>query len=80
MHLHPSRVGILFIPGAPVFWIKRSFPDEIVERSTIIFQIENAIARIEIEIRAVELAAMRQAGGEVSLRQFRLPNFCLELV
>lgn len=46
----------------------------------IILQIEDAIARIEIEIGAVQLAAMAQAGSEVSLRQFCLPNFCLEIV
>ena len=44
LHLRPSRVGFLFIPGTPGFWIKRSLRDEIVQRASIIVQIEDAIA------------------------------------
>ncbi len=80
LHLRPSRGGILSIPGTPGFWIKCALRDQIVERATIIFQIEDAIARIKIEIGAVQFVAMRQAGGKVSLRDFCLPNFCLEIV
>jgi hypothetical protein len=46
----------------------------------IILQIEDAIAGVEIEIGAVQFAAMAQAGSEVSLRQFCLPNLCLKIV
>ena len=67
MHLRPSRVGILFIPGAPSVRIKRSLRNQIVERATIILQAEDAIALIEIEISAVQFVAMRWAGGKVSV-------------
>ena len=80
MHLRPPRLGILLSPGMPRFRIEPSLHDEIVQRATIILQIEDAIALIELEIRAVELAAMRQAGGKVALRHFCVPNFGLELV
>ena len=43
-------------------------------------QIEETILLREIEIRAVQFAAMRQTGSKVSLRYFCLPNFCLEFV
>jgi hypothetical protein len=59
LHLRSSRVGILFIPGAPSVRIKRSLRDQIVERATIILQAEDAIALIEIEISAVQFVAMR---------------------
>ena len=68
LHLRPSRLGILLIPGASGFCIKRPLRDQIVEGVTIIPQIENAIARIEIKICPVQLAAMRQASGKVPLR------------
>ena len=66
MHLGPSRVGILFIPGLTGFRVKCSLRDQIVERATMILQIEDTILRIEIEICAVQLAAMRQASGNQS--------------
>ncbi len=43
-------------------------------------QTEDAIAWVEIKIGAVQFAAMAQAGSEVLLRQFCLPNLCLEIV
>jgi hypothetical protein len=43
-------------------------------------QIEETILLREIEVRAVQFAAMRQTGSKVSLRYFCLPNFCLEFV
>jgi hypothetical protein len=46
----------------------------------IILQIEDPIARIEIKIRAVPFAAMRNPGGKVSLRQFCLPNLCPQII
>jgi len=66
LHLGPSRVGILFIPGLTGFRVKCSLRDQIVERATMILQIEDTILRIEIEICAVQLAAMRQASGNQS--------------
>ncbi len=80
MYLHPAGVRILLIPRTPRFRIERSLRNKIVQRAPIILQIEDTIALIEIEIRAVELAAMRQAGGKVALRHFCFPNFGLELV
>ena len=40
LHLRPPRVGILFIPRTPGFGIERSLHEEVVERATIVFQIE----------------------------------------
>ena len=78
LDLCPSRLGILPSPGTSGFCIKRPLRDQIVEGATIILQIENAIARIEIKICPVQLPAMRQASGKVSLRCFCLPNPSLE--
>jgi hypothetical protein len=59
LYLCPSLVGILFIPGTPGLCIKRSLRDQTIERATIISQVEDAIALMEIEISAVQFAAMR---------------------
>ena len=46
--------------------------DQIIERAAI-------IASVETEIGAVQLVAMGQAAGEISLCQLGLPDLCLDL-
>jgi hypothetical protein len=59
--------------------IKTALRDQIIERAAIVLQIEDAIASVEIEIGAVQLVAMGQAAGEISLCQLGLPDLCLDL-
>src|SRR3974377_2313011 len=79
-HLRPTSVGILFPPGTPGFWIVGPLRREIIERAAIILQIEHAIALLEIEICSVQLTAMAQPAGKISLHQLRLPDLCLDVV
>src|SRR5215469_14908616 len=58
----------------------RCLGHQIIERTMIILQIEDAIALLEIEIRSVQLIAMAQAGGKVSPHQLCLPDLCLDVI
>jgi hypothetical protein len=60
LHLRQARVGILFIPRTSRLDIKTALRDQIIERAAI-------IASVETEIGAVQLVAMGQAAGEISL-------------
>src|SRR6516162_1654783 len=80
LHLRPTSVSILFTPGTPGFWIVGPLRREIIERAAIILQIEHAIALLEIEICSVQLTAMAQPAGKISLHQLRLPDLCLDVV
>src|SRR5262249_36616379 len=79
LDLRQARVGIFFIPRASRVDIKTALRDQIIERAAIVLQIEDAIAGVEIEIGAVQLVAMGQAAGEISLCQLGLPDLCLDL-
>src|SRR5690242_15452735 len=80
LHLRPTGVGILFSPGASGLRIEPTLCREIIERAAVILQIEHAIALLEIEICAVQLVAMAQAAGKISLHQLCLPDLCLDVV
>ena len=53
---------------------------QIIERATIILQVEDTIALLEVEIRSVQLVTVAQPGGKVSLHQLRLPDLGFEVV
>jgi len=80
LHLRPTRIGIPLIPGMFGVGIVRCLRHQIIERTMIILQIEDAIALLKIEIRSVQLIAMAQAGGKVSPHQLCLPDLCLDVI
>jgi hypothetical protein len=80
LHLIPSRVGILFVPRTFGLDVECSLRGEIIKRTTIVLEIKNAIAQLEIKIAAVQVAAMTQAGRKISLRHLGVENLGLEIV
>src|SRR5205085_6481760 len=68
LYLSPSRVRILFAPRTLGLDVECSLRGKIIKRTTIVLQIKNAIAHLEIKIGAVQLAAMTQAGRKIPLR------------
>ena len=80
LHFGPARVGVLLISRLVGFRIENPLQRQIVQRPVIFREIENAIARLEIEIRAIQLVAMPQPAGESLLRHLRVENLALEIV
>src|SRR5262249_55167176 len=66
-------------PGAPLGRIVDPGLHQTFQRAKIFFQIEDAIAQLEIKTRAVELAAMFQTSKRL-LRHARIEYLSLEVV
>ncbi len=80
LHFRPARVGVLLIPRLVGLRIEDMLKSQIVQGPVIFVEIENAIARLEIEICAIQLAAMPQPAGESFLRHAGIEDFALEIV
>src|SRR6202035_4387227 len=80
LHLLPALGGVLFGPRPVLLGIEDLLLGEIFQRAAILLQIEDAIARLEIKMLAVELVAEFQSAGEGLLRHARIENLALEVV
>ena len=65
LHLLPARVGVLLVPRPFGFWVEDRLQDQVIQRAVIIAETENAIARLKIEIRSVQFAAMGKPPAKV---------------
>src|SRR6202162_2851693 len=80
LHLLPALGGVLLGPWPVLLGIEDLLLGEIFQRAVILLQIEDAIARLEIKMLAVELVAEFQPAGESLLRHARIENLALEVV
>ena len=80
LHLGPARVGVLLTPGPFSLGIESALQCQTIQRTMVIRQIENAIARLEVEICSVQLGAMRQRLGEGALYDLHIDYSALEVV
>src|SRR5580692_11434767 len=80
LHLLPALGGVLLGPWPALLRIEDLLLGEIFQRAVILLQIEDAIARLEIKMLAVELAAEFQPAGEGLLCHARVENLALEVV
>jgi hypothetical protein len=76
----PAFGGVLLGPRPVLLGIEDLLLGEIFQRAVIFLQIEDAIARLEIKMLAVELAAEFQPAGKGLLRHARIENLALEIV